>query len=337
MSNCHRLPYAALGGYLAVFLLASSTLAGQPLNPQVKAETPSGPESKTESGNAKAPEQDSKPSTVIPVPATKSYQNPCETAETREEHDLCQQWRMAKGTEKLVRAAIRQNEISKRQLVIADRQFWATLIEIGLISLATFFAYRAARWAKGAVTETKRVVEVEERAVRVQDRAANEAKEAAGAALDNAREMGQTQVRAYLIFSEVKARWSERETPILSITCSNSGQTPAGNVTITVKCSLNFVFSDKVYSIPNSLKFLEDIGAGKVLEFDLPIDHVVPEEIRSRFRNERSLFQTNLEITYVDVFKQKLRGETRLWGMCQEGRDLDSSGQPLSPQPHTWQ
>lgn len=241
------------------------------------------------------------------------------------------------GNGKLVRAAIRQNEISKRQLVIADRQFWATLFEIGLIVLATFFAFRAAKWAKGAVTETKRVVEVEERAVRVQDRAANEAKEAAGAALDNAREMGQAQVRAYLIVSEVEARWSDRGKPILSITCSNSGQTPAGNVIITVQCSLSFVFSDEIYSIPNGLKFLEDVGAGKVLKFELPIEHEVIGEIRSRFRNERSMFQTNLVVTYVVVFNQKLTGETRLWGMCWEGRDLDRRGQPLSPQPHTWQ
>jgi hypothetical protein len=72
-------------------------------------------------------------------PDSWDYQRPCEHPESREQSDLCQQWRMAKASEDMVQWS--------------RRQVWATSWEIGLLAMTLAFTGWAA-WAAGrAATE----------------------------------------------------------------------------------------------------------------------------------------------------------------------------------------
>jgi hypothetical protein len=152
MPSRARLPYAALAGLIAACLVVPCVGAQETpkLDPQQGTETPVRPDSDAEHGKTKKPAQDAETATVVPVPAGDRYKRPCETAETREEYDLCQQWRMAQETEKLVSIAGRQNAISTQQTEIAGFLKWIAVIETVLVGFATSFAWRAAHWAKRA-------------------------------------------------------------------------------------------------------------------------------------------------------------------------------------------
>lgn len=345
MSGGKGLHKAALGGCLAAFLWASMSLAQEPQEvvpaPLESQPVPEGRQTTSENGAA-GQGQDKEPAPEKLSPSLDKIE-----AAIR---DLITQERAAQG-QGPKDEEIRDLEAQEGMALWAKAMFWATIAAVVLTFAGIVLIWRtlhhtrrAANHTEGMLGEAKETtksardaVDEAKAATQAARTSAAKAYEISARAVANSEKMGEIQVRAYLIISGVKARWSEKETPTLSITIRNSGQTPAGNVTVKAKCSLSFVLGDKDYFIPNSLKFLEDIGTGNTPEFDFPIDHVIPGDIRKRFKEERSLFKVNIEITYVDVFNKELRGETRLWAMCWEGVDLAIGGQQLSAQPHTWQ
>ncbi len=123
MSNRHRLPYAALGGYLAVFLGVGIAL-GQSLDQgDVKGkETPAPTEQRQEAPSA--------PSVSPAIPAETGsgsvYSPDCDSPKSRDEADLCEQRRMADAAYETVEWV--------------EKQYWATIGEIVALVATIFVA-----------------------------------------------------------------------------------------------------------------------------------------------------------------------------------------------------
>lgn len=114
------------------------------------------------------------------------YVRLCDQANTPEEHDLCQQWRMA--------------EAANNQLKWAERQFFATALEIAALVATVVFTGMAALAASKAAGATRASIELTKNQMR------------ARVGVDNASVQGLSSTR-----------------PIIKIVLKNYGQTPATN------------------------------------------------------------------------------------------------------------
>ena len=142
MSNRHRLPYAALGGCLAVFLGVSLTLAQEPSSPgkdPAKAQQPKAEQAQPVPAASPAPAKEKQAEASV-----EGYSE--ESPEHYAKANLTAQERMAKGTEELVRLTDQQNVI--------------TAIEATLLAITIFFTAFAAISASRAARAADRAVEV---------------------------------------------------------------------------------------------------------------------------------------------------------------------------------
>lgn len=135
-------------------------------------------------------------------PAASGYQNPCYQTDDASQRDLCQQWRMAEATDKLV-------SYTHWQLI-------GFLIEVGLVMVGVGVAWYAAVKANEAAKETRR--------------GANAGYDAVIAT----REIGQAGLRAYMVAYDCLIGITHDGLPEIDFSFKNIGQTPARNVAVTV-------------------------------------------------------------------------------------------------------
>ena len=138
MSNRHRLPYAALGGCLAVFLGVGIALGQSADQGDVKGkEAPPPTEQRQEAPSA--------PSVPPAIPAETGsgsvYSPDCDSPKNRNEADLCEQRRMA--------------DAAYETAEWVEKQYWATIGEIIALvaticvaAVAVAAAFRANRIAR---------------------------------------------------------------------------------------------------------------------------------------------------------------------------------------------
>lgn len=123
-------------------------------------------------------------------PNAPGYQNPCYQADTTEQRDLCQQFRMAESTEDLV-------GLTQWQIAGTGLEILLIAFAVGIATWAAWEARRAARYGKDSVD--------------VADRAAK------------------AQLRAYVHVSNAWIEW-DGDIPIAHVVIKNFGQTPAYDV-----------------------------------------------------------------------------------------------------------
>jgi hypothetical protein len=304
MSRGDWLPYFALRGCLiAVILLGFVSLALSQ-----GAEQPDPPDAQADQSQPAQETPATDPTVASEPPASADRDTkPCDNPQTREERDLCQQWRMAEGTEQLAALAARQNEI-------ANRQFWGTAFEIGLIIIAIFVAGWAAIQARNAVIATKETA-------------------------DFTREIGQRQLRAYVVFGS--SIWTEVKQPktgktlgySVAIIWRNSGMTPARRCRTRVSAGdakddlpKDFAFSDKpLGASPQTEK--SHIGpngeARNVVGFTL-------DKVQAAQRREIKLLVWGW-IEYDDIFEDTPRRRTEICFQIDVGADMKSTLTTIGP------
>lgn len=153
--------------------------------------------------------------------------NPCETTQTREDHDLCQQWRMA--------------EAAATQASWTQGQFWVTLAEVaGLVFVVIFTGITAKDAARSA--------------------------KAAEDAVDVNRISSERQLRAYLTISETSVEWGGPQTLEAVIVFQNTGQTPAYDVHHAFDITIGEPDSFDIPK-SNGPPVTSDIGAGSPMTY----------------------------------------------------------------------
>jgi hypothetical protein len=151
MSNRYRRSYLAAGRWLVVAILLATPALGQTDEP------------KGSGVEGEAATQESEAQTPAAAPTKKKrksaryYETLCKSATDPKDRDLCQQWRMA--------------EAAKKQAKWTQRQFWATIAEIGALALTVLFTGWAAIAAGRAARAATKSVEVTEDTAKRQLRA----------------------------------------------------------------------------------------------------------------------------------------------------------------------
>ena len=230
MSNCHRLPYAALGGCLAVILGVSLALAQDSVPENIPKLAPTiekgqGVTVKAVPPESKATEKPSgqktpaaKPTPTAPVkkrrPAEPACDAHCQAAEQREKHDLVAQQSMATSAYDLV--------------ILTWWQFGVGIVGITLL-LFTLYLTRQA------------------------NKAATRAAKAAEAAVNVASKNAELQLRAYALTSISEISMGEDGIAKATVTAVNAGQTPANQFRMWVATTvLNYPHSGHIITPPTT-------------------------------------------------------------------------------------
>jgi len=194
MSNRYRRSYLAAGRWLVVAILLATPALGQTDEP------------KGSGVEGEAATQESEAQTPAAAPTKKKrksaryYEALCKSATDPKDRDLCQQWRMA--------------EAAKKQAKWTQRQFWATVAEIGALALTVLFT----GWAAIAA-----------------GRAAKAANKSVALTEDTAKR----ELRAYFLYDLAEILdFGPGLRPSIRLIFKNYGQTPASEVVMWVAFDL---------------------------------------------------------------------------------------------------
>ena len=166
MSNRHRLPYAALGGYLAVFLGVSLALAQDnapenipKLAPTIEkgkgvavdAPSPEGSTKKQPKATSPPPQQAAQPTVTIKSEreAPPACDERCQAANQRKQDDLIAQQSMANAAEHLV-------WLTLGEIIVGAVAITLLIITLRYTRQATRAAIEAAHAAQGSVHQAQR-------------------------------------------------------------------------------------------------------------------------------------------------------------------------------------
>lgn len=206
-------------------------------------------------------------------PDAVSVQPPCENPITQNQRDLCQQWRMAEAADQLV-------NVSWLQVALTA----ASLVGLGLTIWFTYKAADAAGTAASAAVDSNKV----------------------------ARELGETQARAYLAVTRGVVRFGGTDLkPTAKFWVNNSGDTPAKNVRAIYKVERIRRNGNPPITEGNNLRVSEyrlahHIGAKTEDSFEFLIPEAPVE--RDSANPDGISFRLDGLIEYQSVFGEK-RGE----------------------------
>ena len=297
MSNRHRLPYAVLGGYLAVFLWAHLALAQENAPDNIPKRAPTvekgqGVTVKVPSPESKAAEKPSgqktpaaKPAPTAPVknkrPTKPSCDARCQAAEQREKHGLEAQQSMATSAYDLV--------------ILTWWQFW---VGVAGISLLFFTLYLTRQATQAAIRAAK----------------------AAEAAVNVASVNAQHQLRAYVLIGTSEIEMGADGTAKITVTAINAGQTPAKEFNLWLATSvLPYPFGGHILTPPPPPYKLSQSSirpGGKAIAKQTKA--VSQENQAAMGRGEKAIYVSG-GATYFDVFGKEWETKYRLmhtgpWG-----------------------
>ncbi len=210
MSNRHRLPYAALGGFLAVILGASLALAQEKKPPVLKDQPVSQGQKTPDEKGAEAESQKNTPPPEQLTPALRQI----ETAI----RELVNQQRAAqeKGP---AQHEIKDLKAQDDMAFWAQLMFFATMVAVGLTGAGIWLIKRTLDETKVAAKHTEGML-----------KEAKQTTEAAHAAIQATDKNAERQLRAYVHPSGPKLTMHEDGKFSIFLRFKNFGQTPAYDV-----------------------------------------------------------------------------------------------------------
>ena len=284
MPNRHRLPYAALGGFLAVILGVSLALA-QEKKPPVLKDQPV-PESGQHTGKGEATDQAQKKE---PAPEKLSPSlNQIESAI----RDLIAQQRAAQGQGPKDNE-IRDLKAQEGMALWAKRMFWATLAAVALTMAGIFLIWRTLRYTKEAASHTRGML----------DEAVKTTK-AAHAAIQATDKNAERQLRAYVHLSnaEVVTIGPVSNKEVLLV-IKNYGQTPSPHTRTRAGVRvLEWPLKMQLPDVPEDI--IEGVGPlppGRPGTLHVPVPKLNDREMGELHASRAAIFCYG-EITYDDGF-----------------------------------
>ena len=301
MSSGNRRSYRAAGRCLsiAILLILSDRVSAaesvpEPVSPTQAAEPQT---QQTEPAPAPSPSPPIIEPTENEQSAPYDYQRPCENADSEGKADLCQQWRMAQGTEELAR--------------LTDRQNWITGIEAGILLATIGFTAIAALAAAIAAKASQKSIEQSERHANIQLRAYIFGTEfiCTAGEISVAGDYGQT--------TEI-SRYS------VSLPFKNFGSTPGNQLRTQISCAAHpmNVDEDIVFDrVAGGVAVCGPGAGGSTGVVMIPIEEAV-----ACWKREIELI-VYVRFEYFDVFSDKTLRETEY---CVR---LESVHDPRQPRP----
>ena len=290
MPNRHRLPYAALGGFLAVILGASLALAQEKKPPVLKDQPVSQGQKTPDKKGAKAESQKNTPPPEQLTPALRQIESAI--------RELVNQQRAAqeKGP---AQHEIKDLEAQDDMALWAKLMFFATMVAVGLTGAGIWLIKRTLDETKVAAKHTEGML-----------KEAKQTTEAAHVAIQATDKNAERQLRAYVQVEDIQLELPPAvpvggRKYVIVINIKNSGQTPAKDH--RVRCQYFFA-KEYESSRFGPISCLPESGPSPISPQGTSAATMVPDQTGKDWQNftngNTSLFVYG-QITYQDAFENK--------------------------------